>query len=257
MGDAHDEFERDGFVEVGELVAPEELPGLIEVVQELVGRVATAPDADFQDLTGGARDDDGVPGVPQVLAPHRHAPVLLEQPFVARAADVGRDLLGPEAVTSIAMIVAKPPHSAATVPWHQDAAYWGHEVDTCGASIWIALQDVDERNGCMCFVPGSHRQGVLAHRHLDDDPAIHALELDPERRDAWVAGATAVPLAAGHACAHAGHTLHSTGPNETDRPRLALVLSVRNPTRDEPTPWREPFPWDSPPDSSSAPGEPT
>ena len=37
-------------------------------------------------------------------------------------------------------------------------------------------------NGCMHFIPGSHRGEVLAHRHIGDDPAVHGLETERRRR---------------------------------------------------------------------------
>ena len=38
------------------------------------------------------------------------------------------------------------------IPWHQDGTYWPIEPKaTC--SVWIAITDVDENNGCMKFIP--------------------------------------------------------------------------------------------------------
>ncbi len=237
------QFRRDGFAVVGRLVEPDELPGLVALVDALVAAYGSLGPDVGRDLVGSAGGDEGVPGVAQVMAPHRHAPELLDAPFLARATEVGRVALGPEAEVAVAMVVAKPPHSPAEVPWHQDAAYWGHRVRTCGASIWIPLQDVGPDNGCLQFAAGTHVGPVRRHHHLHDDPAIHALELVAEEQAA-LPPPTAVPLAAGVASIHDGHTVHASGPNHRPEPRRALVCSVRNTARDVPTPQRAAFAWD-------------
>src|SRR5208337_4412923 len=47
-------------------------------------------------------------------------------------------------------------------PWHQDNGYVAIEPAT-NVTIWAALDDVDERNGCVWVVPGSHAKGLLDH----------------------------------------------------------------------------------------------
>ena len=36
-----------------------------------------------------------------------------------------------------------------------------------GLTLWLALEDVDEENGCIYYVPGSHKQGLLQHYKTD------------------------------------------------------------------------------------------
>jgi ectoine hydroxylase-related dioxygenase (phytanoyl-CoA dioxygenase family) len=102
----------------------------------------------------------------------------------------------------------------------------------------MPLDDCDETNGCMTFLPGSHHAEVLPHRHISDDPSVHGLEfavaVDVDR-------AVAVPLLAGGATFHHPRTYHSTGPNRTDRRRRAYANEVqtRPVVADEPAdrPW--------------------
>jgi ectoine hydroxylase-related dioxygenase (phytanoyl-CoA dioxygenase family) len=91
--------------------------------------------------------------------------------------------------------------------------------------------------GAMQFVPGSHKRGLLPHRH-DDDPRANVLTVaepvDPAR-------AVACPLERGGATFHHYQTLHYTAPNSTDRPRLAypVEFQVKPVRRSEPRdmPW--------------------
>ena len=48
-------------------------------------------------------------------------------------------------------------------PWHQDESYWLNMPDKRAVSFWVALQDVNVDNGCMWFVPGSHKLPLREH----------------------------------------------------------------------------------------------
>ena len=48
--------------------------------------------------------------------------------------------------------------------WHQDEGYWGRNLDERGITCWMPLHDVDVGNGCMHFIDGGHKVGVLPHR---------------------------------------------------------------------------------------------
>jgi ectoine hydroxylase-related dioxygenase (phytanoyl-CoA dioxygenase family) len=57
-----------------------------------------------------------------------------------------------------------PHHELTTVPWHQDAFYYGgKEAGNLSfpiLSIWIPLIDVNEKNGCLQYVAGSNKWGM-------------------------------------------------------------------------------------------------
>src|ERR1043165_5034461 len=53
----------------------------------------------------------------------------------------------------------KPPHHGGINNWHQDAPYWPIIKPETPVTAWIALDDVDESNGCMWMVPGSQKWG--------------------------------------------------------------------------------------------------
>ncbi len=89
-------------------------------------------------------------------------------------------------------------------------------------SIWIPLQEATIENGCMWFVPGSHRQDILPHHPIGHDPRVIGLEVDePEK---FMAQGVACPLPPGGATIHHCRTIHYTGPNLSDGPRRAYIL---------------------------------
>lgn len=172
---------------------------------------------------------------PQIVKPSLYAPALLRTPYFRRAQALARQLLGADAQFSFDHSILKPAGKVAATPWHQDEAH-GHDphFHQEQISFWMPLQDVSEQNGCMRYVPGSHRGPLLPHRSPGDDPRIHALECPSSSFDE--SAAVARPVPAGWCILHAGRTLHGALPNRTDADRLAYVLVFRAPpvARSEP-----------------------
>ena len=56
----------------------------------------------------------------------------------------------------------KPPGIGKPTPAHQDGYYF--MLDPCEAlTIWVALDHVDDENGCVRYVTGSHKRGMRPH----------------------------------------------------------------------------------------------
>ena len=146
--------------------------------------------------------------------------------FHAQLAESGRRLSGCRHVRIYhdhAMV--KPPgQTSRATNWHQDAPYW--RMDPVGSfSAWIAVDDVDVDNGCLHFVPGSHRYGR-------QEPISLTVEgesiIDRMREQGLsVAEPVAMEMAAGGVTFHHGCTFHYAGPNGTDNPRRAFAIIYR------------------------------
>ena len=88
------------------------------------------------------------------------------EPLVTAIGEVtGTDVIG----HPVFNVRPKLPNQQLTVvPWHQDSGYFG--VQSKSALIptaWIPLVPVDETNGCLQVVAGSHKIGLLNH-HTED-----------------------------------------------------------------------------------------
>jgi hypothetical protein len=228
-------YHADGFLALDALTTQEELRWMREVYDRIFDARAGREAGDQFDL-GGA-DEEGKPAVlPQILMPSKYAPELRDGLFRANAEAVARQLLGPDMIPQGEHAIFKPPRIGAATPWHQDEAYWGDTMDYQSISIWIPLQEATVENGCMWFVPGSHREPVRPHHSINHDPRVHGLELD----DSPVMGrAVACPIPAGGCTIHGNRTMHYAGPNTSDVPRRALILGFgtkpvphRGPPRD-------------------------
>jgi ectoine hydroxylase-related dioxygenase (phytanoyl-CoA dioxygenase family) len=106
-------------------------------------------------------------------------------------------------------------------------------------SVWMPLQEATLENGCMQFIPGSHRLEVLPHQSINNDPRIHGLEVQAGVMD--TSQAVACPLPPGGATFHLSRTFHYTAPNTSDVPRRALIMGGSLPAQKRAAPRR--FPW--------------
>jgi ectoine hydroxylase-related dioxygenase (phytanoyl-CoA dioxygenase family) len=106
--------------------------------------------------------------------------------------------------------------------WHQDAPYWPME-QTGALSAWIAVDDVSVENGCMQFIPGSHKYGRLEPVPLGTDGAsvLKNIAATGVRVDV---PPVIMDMAAGGVTFHHGCTFHYATPNRTDKPRRALAI---------------------------------
>ncbi|HVS21843.1 MAG TPA: phytanoyl-CoA dioxygenase family protein, partial [Pyrinomonadaceae bacterium] len=71
-------------------------------------------------------------------------------------------------------LFCKPAHHGGVVAWHQDYSYWTRTQPMAHLSCWIGLDDSTRENGCVHYVPGSHRWGLLPITGLAND--MHAIE---------------------------------------------------------------------------------
>ncbi|MCB8933502.1 MAG: phytanoyl-CoA dioxygenase family protein [Fimbriimonadaceae bacterium] len=213
-------FHANGYLAIERLMPDDEVVWMREIYDRLFAERAGWETGDQFDLAG--TDEEGKEAVlPQILGPAKYAPELRDSRLWANAAEVVRDLLGPEAAFGDGHMIFKPPRTGAETPWHQDEAYWDPSLDYTSLSIWVPLQEATVANGCMGFVPGSHRLEVLPHQSVGGDVRVHALEV----LGADVSRAVMCPLPAGGATFHLSRTLHYAGPNTTDIPRRAYILS--------------------------------
>lgn len=214
-------FEADGFVALPWPVVPaDELAEARDAVAALVRRADALPGDFVHDLGRGG----GAGSTVEIIRASEVDPALRRLRAVRRCRTIAAELLGVPVAGYFDHVIAKAPGNGAPTAWHQDTAYAPGETFPATAHVWLALQDTTTDRGCMQFVPGSHLRPAVPHRRLGGDPSASALEaVAPD-----LSGAVACPLPAGGVTVHHPATLHHTGPNQTDEPRLAWILQFRD-----------------------------
>ena len=143
----------------------------------------------------------------------------LELATAPQILDIVEQLIGPDILLYNATYIVKEPRTPDHVSWHQDLTYWGLSQDD-QVSLWLALSPATVESGCMRMVPGSHRQGQIEHRRLQD--ATNLLFQGQTVDKVAEEQAVSCPLMPGEASFHHGWTLHASLPNRSRDRRIGL-----------------------------------
>lgn len=136
--------------------------------------------------------------------------------------DMVEQVLGSNIALWNSSLFAKPAKIGSKTPWHQDGEYWPiRPLATC--SVWIAVDDSTRENGCLRFIPGSHKTKQLASHHKNEARGLSLpLELDADQFDE--SAAVDIELEAGQMSLHDVYLMHSSEPNGSDKPRRGMTL---------------------------------
>jgi ectoine hydroxylase-related dioxygenase (phytanoyl-CoA dioxygenase family) len=121
-------------------------------------------------------------------------------------------------------LFCKPAQHGGVVAWHQDYSYWTRTEPMAHLTCWIGLDDATRDNGCLHYVPGSHRWELLPITGLAGDMNAIQTVLTPEQKEQFKP--VAIELKKGEAAFHHPLMVHGSYENSTDRPRRATVLNV-------------------------------
>ena len=207
-------FNENGYLKVGPALSAAELETARAAYDRIFG--ATEKPASYRNL--GQKDGEVSKGaVLQIIDMWRLDGIFEQLLHKEELLDVIEGLMGqPNIRLYHDQALFKPALHGDVVPWHQDNGYW-HLEPAAAMSMWIALDDADEENGCMWVVPGSQRAGEVGHQRAGQ----YVAQL---KADADETLAVSVPLPAGSAMIHHCRTLHMTRPNHTPRQRRAWVM---------------------------------
>jgi ectoine hydroxylase-related dioxygenase (phytanoyl-CoA dioxygenase family) len=205
-------FRENGFVQLDHVLSAEELAALRAAADEVLRRRY-----DSRVETSAANPEYEKVFVQKVNLWRVHEGIR-RYVLNPRLAEIARRLIGTSRIRLWHdHLLTKMPGDSKPSPWHQDRPYWpmnGYDQLSC----WMALDDVDERNGCMQFIPGSHLWGELEPVNLVNPQDIFALVPDKPVKPAYIAR-----MKAGSCTFHHGLTFHYASANQTDRPRRAMV----------------------------------
>ncbi|MBO3742700.1 phytanoyl-CoA dioxygenase family protein [Actinoplanes flavus] len=146
---------------------------------------------------------------------------LVRRPALVNAV---ADVIGADIALEGGFLLIKWPGADFRVPWHQDGAGDGVELDpNRSVTVWVALTAATAANGALHVIPGSHRLGYLPTRREDPHGGRHGRALTtvvpPGGPEPVV-----VEVPAGEAALMDVRLLHSSPPNTTDQPRVGLNL---------------------------------
>lgn len=121
-------------------------------------------------------------------------------------------------------LFSKPAHHGGVVAWHQDYSYWTRTNPMAHLTCWIGLDDSTTENGCLQYIPQSHRWNLLPITGLTGNMDEIQTVLTDEQRAAFQP--VAIELAVGECAFHHPLLVHGSYENRSERSRRATVINV-------------------------------
>lgn len=211
-------YRRDGFVVLKEFLSTDALADsrrhLTRYIRDLVPNL---PPMDV--FYKVPNDPQSITMLPRMADHDTFFRGMLDQSDFRSFADF---LFGCESVPQGVEYFNKPPLSEHGTPAHQDGYYF--HLSPCEAlTMWLALDHVDEENGCVRYVRGSHLDGMRPHGRTEvlgfSQGVLDYGDHDSVREVSACVGP-------GDLIVHDGLTIHRAEPNRSvkrDRPALGLV----------------------------------
>jgi len=146
--------------------------------------------------------------------------------------DVVESVIGPEIASSpVQQMRIKPPlgklsddniahSSVGNTTWHQDTvAVLPEALETDQVTVWVAVTDASEENGCLASIGGSHLEG--AHRHVPGviprEPTVPAKIINGRQGES-------LPVKRGGIILFHRNNIHCSRPNRSDRLRWSVDI---------------------------------
>ncbi len=209
-------YHENGYLGVEHVLSAEELDALRRVTDEFVEQSRQHIEhTKVYDLEPGHTPQE--PRLRRLKNPILHHEVYAQTIRHNKILDIVEQLIGPGVRTNGNKLNMKLPSFGSAVEWHQDWAFYPHTNDDLLA-VGVAIDDMNEENGCLMVVPGSHKTDLLSHHQ--DGVFVGAVS-DPNYDPMDVAKIT---LPAGGISIHHTRILHASTPNHSANPRRLLLF---------------------------------
>jgi len=122
-------------------------------------------------------------------------------------------------------LFCKPAHHGGVVSWHQDYSYWTRTAPMQHLTCWIGLDDVSTENGCIHYIPKSHRWNLFDRTNLAG--AMDGLDafLTPEQKKEFE-NKVPIEMPMGYGTFHHPLMIHGSYENKSPISRRAFVINV-------------------------------
>jgi phytanoyl-CoA hydroxylase len=207
-------FDKDGYVVLPGFLSPEEVAELRrEIARYIIDVAPRLPASEvFYEIKGQPAT------LKQLQRMFEHDEWFQRFFFSDRFVKLAETLMGDAVVGKNLQWFNKQPGVSLPTPPHQDGFYFMLEPNEA-VTMWLALDEVDEANGCVRYVPGSHRRGLRHHERTDTlgfSQGIPDYHEDDRRRE------RAMAARPGDLLAHHALTIHRADANASARTRRAL-----------------------------------
>lgn len=220
------QFDSQGVVVVRGLADPATCARILAMARDHLARAIAPVEYEAQLHYPGAPESLDAPGgrtVRRLLQAYARDPLFRDWGTAAPVARRLHQLLGREVLLAQAhhnCVMTKQPRYSSVTGWHQDIRYWSFQRPEL-VSVWLALGRETPENGCLSFIPGSHRMAFASER-LDD---ASFLREDLAQNRALIDRHQTPVLEPGDVVFFHCRTFHAAGANRTDATKFSLVFT--------------------------------
>lgn len=209
------EFTERGFVKLEGLYAPADVARLVALTEAVTARAHGIPGEDgVFDVEDSHRPDR--PRVRRIKKPHEVDPLYWEYACYQPLVTAVQALIGEDLRLHHSKVNLKSARFGSPLEWHQDWAFIPHtNVSLCIAAVM--LDPVEDDNGPMLVIPGSHKGGLISHH---DEDGWFAAAIPPEKLD--LAAAETLTGPPGTVTLHHPLLVHGSALNRSAKERRLL-----------------------------------
>ena len=135
--------------------------------------------------------------------------------------DAVESIIGKNILICGTTLFIKNPNEKGFVSFHQDAKYIGLEPHNW-VTVWLAVTDANEYNGCMRMLPGSHNENLKTHEQKFDENNL--LTRGQTITNVPLDKTEPIILKAGQVSLHHPLIVHGSGLNQTNDRRIGFVI---------------------------------
>ncbi|XP_013388645.1 phytanoyl-CoA dioxygenase domain-containing protein 1-like [Lingula anatina] len=158
---------------------------------------------------------------------HALCPTFRKVTFSEKMREVVKNIGYEDPVICQSMYIFKNPGIGGVVTAHQDSWFLNTKpLKLMG--VWIALEDATLENGCLWFIPGSHKEGITDNYRMirnpdKDGPPLKFTGAEPKYDDSkFIPG----PVKKGTAVLIHGEVVHKSNPNNSDKSREIYTFHI-------------------------------
>ena len=152
---------------------------------------------------------------------HLISPVFNKVCLNKNILDAVESIIGKNILICGTTLFIKNPKEKGFVSFHQDAKYIGLEPHNW-VTVWVAITDANEKNGCMRMLSGSHKENLRHHEQKFDENNL--LTRGQTIKNVSLDKTEPVILKAGQMSLHHPKIVHGSGLNYSDDRRIGFVI---------------------------------
>lgn len=211
-------YHKHGYLVVEDILDDAALSQISTVTDEIVASAKWYAESDERlDLASDHKPD--APKVSRLKSPHQFYDAYRKLVASRVILDILKCVLGQNIRLYDSKLILKLPGTGSPVEWHQDWAFYPHTNDDMLAA-GIALDDIDDENGPLMVIPGSHRGPVFDH-HVNGQ---FSGAIDYEHCAVDFSKAVPLKLKAGSMSLHHTRLIHGSAHNASARSRRLYLI---------------------------------